>query len=154
MREGFIDFLLPAYAGNRTSETFDIEKLVNEISIGNVDAFMRRLQSIFASIPYVEAHDFDYEAVFRNVMYIIFSMLGFYTDSEKHIASGRIDLVVRTAHVIYVMEFKIGKTPEYALDQIDDNGYTVPFLTDGRKVVRVAVTFDPKKRNIDKWVYE
>ena len=154
VREGFLDFLLPAYTGERVSETFDIERLVNEISCGDVDAFMRRLQAIFANIPYVEAKDFDYEATFRNVMYIIFSMLGFYTDSEKHIVNGRIDLVVRTASVIYVMEFKAGKTPEYALNQIDENGYTTPFQADGRKIIRIAVTFDPQKRNIDRWVYE
>ena len=38
---------------------------------------------------------------------------------------------------IYVMELKVGDTARHALDQINNRGYAKPYLTDGRRVVKV-----------------
>ncbi|MBO6144362.1 MAG: PD-(D/E)XK nuclease domain-containing protein [Prevotella sp.] len=35
--------------------------------------------------------------------------------------------------------------------QIDDRGYAIPYETDGRKVVKVGVTFNAKSRTIADW---
>ena len=65
---------------------------------------------------------------------------------------GRIDLVLKSDSVIYVMEFKLNGSSDEALAQINENGYVEPFLTDGRKIIKVGVNFNDSIRNIEEWV--
>ena len=67
------------------------------------------------------------------------------------VAGGRTDMVVLMPDTIYVMELKVNDTAENALKQINDNGYATPYLTDGRKVVKVGVRFNTDKHTIDEW---
>lgn len=96
----------------------------------------------------------DLELHYQNVLFIIFKLLGFYTQAEYHTSEGRIDLVVKTAQYIYVMEFKLDGSAEEALKQINDKQYALPFATDTRKVYKLGVNFSHRARNIEKWVVE
>ena len=40
-------------------------------------------------------------------MYVLLTMLGYHTEAERHTSEGSIDLVVKTAGYIYVMELKL-----------------------------------------------
>lgn len=62
------------------------------------------------------------------------------------------DLVVKAADYIYVMEFKLNDTAEEALQQIDDKRYALPFATASRKLFKIGVNFSAKTRNIEKWI--
>ena len=84
---------------------------------GKVDSFMPRLQSFFADTPYELVRDL--ERHYQNVMFIVFKLLGFYTQAEYHTSKGGIDLLVKTDKYIYIMEFKLDGTAEQALQQID-----------------------------------
>jgi len=46
---------------------------------------------------------------------------------------------------------KLGKTAEEALAQIDTKEYLLPWKERGKKLFKVGVSFDPKKRNIGEW---
>ena len=70
------------------------------------------------------------------------------------VAAGRTDMVVLMPDTIYVMELKVNDTAENALKQNNDNGYATPYLTDGRKVVKVGVRFNTDKHTIDEWKVE
>lgn len=63
----------------------------------------------------------DLELHYQNVLFIVFKLVGFYTQAEYHTSEGRVDLVVKTADYIYVMEFKLEGTAEEALQQIEEN---------------------------------
>jgi hypothetical protein len=41
--------------------------------------------------------------------------------------------------------------PQVALDQIEAKGYATPYLTDGREIVKVGVSFSSKTRTIEEW---
>ncbi|MCC8113765.1 MAG: ATP-binding protein [Bacteroidales bacterium] len=151
VREGFIDSLLPYYIGEKGAESFDVEALLNAINTGNVNGFIEELQSLFADIPYIDAKDFSYEGEFRNVLYIIFSILGFYAQVEKQINTGRIDLVVKTVTTVYVMEFKLDGSADEALAQIDSRDYSIPYRASGKKIVKVGISFSHAHRNISDW---
>ena len=49
------------------------------------------------------------------------------------------------------MELKVGDTARHALEQIDSRGYAKPYLTDGRKIVKVGIRFDTDKHSVDEW---
>ena len=153
VEEGFTKFLLPHYAylpsGN---SVFELTRFVQEVRSGQVDAFMKRLQSFFADCPYELARDL--ERHYQNVLFIVFKLLGFYTQAEYHTSEGRIDLVVQTPNYIYVMEFKLEGTAEEALQQINEKHYTLPFASDSRKLFKIGVNFSNTIRGIEKWLVE
>ena len=151
--EGFTRFLLPCYAYMPSGNpSFELMCFVKEVRDGKIDAFMKRLQSFFTDTPYELIRDLELH--YQNVLFIIFKLLGFYTQAEYHTSEGRIDLIVKTAQYIYVMEFKLDGSAEEALKQINDKQYALPFATDTRKVYKLGVNFSHRTRNIEKWVVE
>lgn len=151
VRYGFMDFLVPYYTSVVEDERgFYIGKFVRELESGDVDAFLTRLQAFFADFPYdlnakTERH---YQVVF----YLVFKLMGQFTQAEVLSAHGRADAVVKTPKYIYVFEFKLNGTAEQALQQIDDKDYLIPYQADGREVVKVGVEFSAEKRNISRWL--
>lgn len=153
VEEGFTKFLLPRYASLETGNpSFEIMSFVKDIRQGNAEAFLKRLQSFFADAPYELARDLELH--YQNVLFIVFKLLGFYTQAEYHTSNGRIDMVVKTDKYIYVMEFKLDGTAEEALQQIHDKGYVVPFASDTRKLYKIGVNFSKEIRGIEKWIIE
>jgi hypothetical protein len=55
---------------------------------------------------------------------------------------------------VYCFEFKLDKTADEALAQIDTKEYLLPWMGSGKKMFKVGVNFDSKKRNIGEWKYE
>lgn len=131
---------------------FEIVKFVQEVDSGKINSFMARLQSFFADIPYELTRDLELH--YQNVLFIVFKLLGFYTQVEYHTSNGRIDMVVKTEQYIYVMEFKLNGTAEEALKQIHDKQYALPFVSDNRKLYKIGVNFNQEIRGIEKWIIE
>lgn len=151
VRYGFLNFALPFYTPIDGEEgNFYIGKFTHELETGNVESFLTRLRAFFADIPYelnakTERH---YQVVF----YLVFKLLGQFTEAEVRSTRGRADAVVKTADYIYVFEFKLDGTAEKALAQIDDKGYLIPYTADGRQLVKVGVSFSATDRNLDCWI--
>ena len=153
VERGFLDFLMPNYVnlnGNTTS--FHIRHFIREVETARIDDFMHRLQSFLADTPYELIR--EQELHYQNVLFIVFKLLGFYTDAEYHTSQGRIDLVVKTADYIYVMEFKFQGTAEEALTQIHEKNYAAPFASDPRTLYKIGVNFSSRTRNIERWLVE
>ena len=153
VEEGFVRFLLPFYANvNKVESPFEIQKFVREVRSGDYDSFFRRLQSFFADTTYEVIR--EQELHYENVLFIVFKLIGFYTQVKYHTSKGRIDLVLQTHKFIYVMEFKLDGTAEEALQQINDKHYALPFASDRRKLFKIGVNFSAETRNIEKWIVE
>ena len=151
VEEGFVKYLLPFYTNvNAVKSSFEISRFVQSVERGDVDAFLERLQSFFADTPYELARDLELH--YQNVLFIVFRLVGLYTQVEYHTNRGRIDLVLKTDRYIYIMEFKLDGTADEALRQIEENGYAEPFAHDGRQVIKVGVNFSSSVRNIERWV--
>ena len=159
VEEGFVKYLLPFYTSVSAPKTpFEIGQFVREIRSGDYDAFFRRLQSFFADTPYEviagQKPERDTELHYRNVLFIVFKLVGLYTQVEYHTSQGRIDLVLKTDRYIYVMEFKLNGTAEEALRQIEERQYALPFASDPRQVFKIGVNFSSVTRNIERWLVE
>ena len=153
VEEGFIKFLVPFYTRfNKVEAPFEIQKFVMELRAGDIDAFFKRLRSFFADTPYELVSDLELH--YQNVLFIIYKLLGFYVNAERHTSDGRIDLVLQTDRFIYVMEFKLDGTAEEAMAQINEKGYAQPFEKDSRQLFKIGVNFSNKTRNIEKWIVE
>ena len=155
VRYGFMKNLLVGYYATVTDSGAEIDNFLEEIHAGDVDAFMTRLKSIIGGIPYSNKKKAEYREENGEVaVYLVFSLMGQYVQTEVHTPGGRADAVVHTKDTIYIFEFKMEGvgTPEEALAQIRERGYADRYLAEGKKIVLIGVTFDPKTRNIGGWM--
>ena len=153
VKYGFLNFVTPFYTPVAETETsFYIGKFIRELREGDPDAFLTRLRAFFAGIPY-ELNDRT-ERHYQTVFYLVFKLMGQFSEVEIRSAKGRADAVVKTADYIYVFEFKLDGSADEALAQIDDRGYLIPYSADNRKLIKIGVNFNPKERNIGEWKRE
>lgn len=82
------------------------------------------------------------------MFYLVFKLMRQFIQREVCTAIDRADAVVKTAYYMYVFEFELTGTAEDALRQIDGKGCLLPCRTDGRRLVKVGVSFDAAKRNL------
>lgn len=150
VRYGFLNFLVPYYTQVSDAETgFHIAKFMRELKAGDVDAFMERLKAFFAGIPY-ELSD-NTERHYQAIFHVVFTLLGQFISSEVRSARGRADAVVTAPDAVYVFEFKLNGSVEDALKQIDERGYLIPYQADGKRLVKVGVSFSKETRNVGEW---
>ena len=94
------------------------------------------------------------ERHYQVIIYLIFKLMGQFTQAEVHSSRGRADAVVKTPKFVYVFEFKLKGTAGQALQQIEEKGYTLPYAAEGRQVIKVGVEFSAEKRNVERWMVE
>ena len=150
VRSGFAGSLLEHYAPVLEPASGVLAmRLLDALYDGEVDSAMGTLKTFFAAIPYDIIK--ESENYYQTAVHLIFTMLGLRCRSEVRIAAGRIDTLVETDDLVYCFEFKLGKTAEEALAQIDTKEYLLPWEGSGKRLFKVGVSFDPEKRNIGEW---
>lgn len=149
VKRGFLNCLLPYYIQERNVHSeFDISDFVKDVWKGRADDFMRRMSAMVASVPYAEKGA-PPEAHFQNVVYLLFTLMGLYVQTEQRTSNGRIDATVVTDRYVYIFEFKTGKTAQEALRQIGEKRYWERFNASGKEIVLIGVSFNPETRSID-----
>ncbi|MEL3910171.1 MAG: AAA family ATPase, partial [Treponema sp.] len=148
VKYGFLDNLVPAYTAIQKDQSgLFIGNFVRDIRKGNVAGFMERLYVSCAGLPYsfaakdnVKLRERDYQIAF----YVLFTLMGQFTQTEVVSSRGRADAVVHTPNTIYVFEFKLmgSGTPQDAINQIREKGYAEPYLMSGKKVVLIGAVFN------------
>lgn len=118
----------------------------------DMDGALSKMRAYLASISNRLSN--KNERDFQTVFYLIFNLMGAYTQVEFDSAIGRADCVVRMPDTIYVIELKFDKTADEALAQIDSKGYLIPYSASGKRLVKVGVNFDSSQRTISQWKIE
>lgn len=150
VEQGFIRYLLPFYTPKvKDKSSYSISQFVKDVRSGDANAFMRRLEGFFANGDYQVMGDL--EVYFQNTLYVIFRMLGFYVEVERHTTNGRMDIILQTLDYVYIMELKINQSADIALQQIEEKGYAKAFMNDGRKLFKIGINFSTEKKLIDDW---
>lgn len=153
VRIGLMESLIPEYITNDTlTTTTVVANLARALLHDDMEGALHLLQSFLSTVPYCE--NARSEGHFQQVFYIIFSLLGAYVDVEVRTPRGRVDLVVRTGTVLYVMELKLDKTADDAMQQINLKDYPERFALCGLPVVKVAVNFDSERHTLEDWKIE
>ena len=118
---------------------------------------MCEMQSYMARIPYIEGFKKKLsdaataEGFYEYTLYLIFSMLNVYVQTQVKCAGGRIDMVVEMSDTVYVFELKTNGTVKEALLQIDNRSYAIPYQTSNKAIIKVGVLFDKKTRTVKEW---
>ena len=152
VRIGLMRSLLPYYvsAGRSIEASTTIARIYLALRNEDLDGAFRLLQTFLSTVPYTG--NTDYEGHYQQMLYIIFSLLGYYVDVEVRTPRGRVDMVLRTATTLYVVEVKLDKSAETAMQQIDLKQYPERFALCGLPVIKVAVNFNRETHTISDWI--
>ena len=129
-----------------------ILNLITAVGSGDADGFMKLFQSIFAGIPY-NIHVKD-EHYYQTVCYLICDLLKMMVQAETATSSGRIDMMVAAGEWIYVIEFKLNKSADKAMQQIENKDYALKYRKEGKRIMLIGVNFDFNAGNITDWIKE
>lgn len=145
--------LLPGYLHQYTTDGLTTVALLFEaLYEERLDDALRLLQTFLSTIP--QCDNTDYEGHYQSLLYTIFSLLGMYVDIEVRTPRGRVDVVLRTPTTLYVMELKLDKTADTAMQQIDLKNYPERFALCGLPVVKVGINFSSKRHTLESWKIE
>ena len=149
VRIGLMESLLPNYLHGTppSAATSTVAYLFDAMDRNDMDGAMSLLQKYLSTIPYTD--NTDYEGHWQQLLYVIFSLLGYYVDVEVRTPRGRVDM---TTSKLYLIELKLNRSAETAMQQIDLKQYPERFALCGLPVVRVAVNFDSATHTINDWI--
>jgi hypothetical protein len=153
VRSSFYEALLVQHVTLRGGSVYRLDTaLFGALAAGNIEVAMDALEEFVGAIPYDIT--IKSERYYHTLVHLIFSLIGLRCRSEVRIAKGRIDTVVEMDKHVYLFEFKIDKSAEEALAQINSKKYALPWRGTGKKVFKVGVNINTSERNIDGWKFE
>ena len=154
VKNSFLKALMPLYVeGEGIDTNFDIRRFVHDVRNGECEEFMNRLDAMVAAVPYSEKGSAP-EAHFQNVIYLIFTLMGYYTQMEQRISNGRIDVTVETSDYVYIFEFKINASAEAAMAQIHEKEYWRPYKSRDKQIIMIGASFNSSERRLDSYLIE
>lgn len=155
IKVGLFESLLPYYLEGMYAEEGDVAIAQMSVLIRQGDMYgaLRLFQEFLGTVPY--CNNTNYEGHYQQVLFIIFTLLThFVVDVEVHTPNGRVDVVMETEDTLYLIELKLNKSAQSAMQQINLKQYGQRFARCGKPIVKVGVNFDAKKGNIEDWIIE
>ena len=162
VKYGFLDNLVPVYTSIMKDDSgLFIGNFVRNLFARKIDAFMERMYTACAGLPYSLAseengkmRERDYQIAF----YLLFTLMGQFVQTKVQSHRGRADCVVYTADTIYIFEFKLiqNGTAQEALEQIRKQGYAEPYKTSSKKILLIGAVFGDgiDEDTPDTWIAE
>ena len=159
VRKGFLSLLASNYLKPASREVGSwILDAVMLLDGGHTEAFLDSLTAFLSSIPYDSHPSLNdiqtTEKHFQYTFYLLLRLIGVYCRairSEDTQSRGRVDCILEMEKYVYIFEFKLDKSPEEALRQIEERGYARPYAIDSRQVVCIGVNFSSTTRTVEGW---
>lgn len=149
VRIGLTECLLEEYVDNAP----EIKNLAGNMYVcirdNDLDGAFKLMHTVFGTIPYCAGC--TSEGHFQQMLAFLFILIGFKVDVEVRTPKGRVDVVMQTQSMLYIIELKMDKTAEFALEQINLKNYPERFALCGLPITMVGVNFDSEIRNITDW---
>ena len=150
IRTGLMQSLLPNYVSRAFDEGLTtVAQMYISILEDNIEGALDMLREFLLTVP--QCDNTNYEGHYQQMLYVIFSLLGQYVDVEVRTAKGRVDMVMRTATKLYLIELKINGSAEEALNQIDLKNYPARFALHNLPIVKVGINFSTEERTLTDW---
>ena len=155
IKVGLFDNLLPNYVDGVSAERGNVAIAKMALLIGkrNMDGALHLLQDFLGTVPYCNVT--NYEGHYQQMLFIIFTLLTNYlVDVEVHTPRGRVDVVLLTKTDLYVIELKLNKSAQAAMQQINLKNYRQRFVLCGLPITKVGINFDSAQGTVEDWVIE
>ena len=156
VRKALNKVVLPALTMKSNAQVISTQSmLMFAMKTGNLPEAKKCLKALIADVPYSNKKlaSMDMEERYRLIMSTIFNAIGCRVEVEHMLSTGRIDMLVETTNIIYVLELKLTNNGglDAAEQQIKTRQYAEPFKADKRKVIALAVELDDKGKGLVDW---
>ena len=155
IKVGLYDNLLPYYLDGMYAQQsgVTIARMSALIRRNKMDDALHLLQDFLGTVPYCNVA--NYEGHYQQMLFVIFTLLTDYlVDVEVHTPKGRVDIVLLTRTDLYIIELKLNKDAQAAIQQINLKNYRQRFALSGKPITKVGINFDSTQGNITDWVIE
>jgi len=158
IKESFNAYLLDAYGvvgrGDSQVYVYKMRKMLEETP-PDFDGFIEKINEFLEKIPYDMADRLkDKEQYYQNMLYLIISMLGLEVYGELKIAKGRLDLIFEINRQGFILELKINKGADDAIEQIKQKDYAAVYRGKVEKTYLVGIGISVEERKITDWKLE
>jgi len=150
VRESMLTHLLADNAGLYTREILPLNvEMFEALEKQDMKIFLNILKSTFSKIP-ARLH-LAVEAYYHSLFYMLLYLMGAEIKLEEEQAIGRVDAVLATENLIYIIEFKFSEEGKMAallqkaMKQIKEKKYFHPYLSGKKKILLLGVGFLGKK---------
>ena len=152
VKVGLTKALIPSYVTQNTLATTNTaRRIAQALDKRDMDGALRLLQTFLGTVPY--CNNTNYEGHYQQMLFIIFTLLTDYlVDVEVHTPNGRVDIVILTKTDLYLLELKLNKNAQTAMQQINLQDYRKRFALSDKPITKVGINFDGTTRNITDWV--
>ena len=126
---------------------------MNPIQNNQLDNLTDIFNEIFAGLPY-DLWEVQREKSYQAIIHLFFTLAVIYVKSERgavrvHTTRGRLDSVIEFEDKVFLFEFKLDKSAEEAITQIEEKGYANRFKLVGKKCTIIGINFIQEKRIVD-----
>ncbi|MFN0049467.1 MAG: PD-(D/E)XK nuclease domain-containing protein, partial [Cytophagales bacterium] len=158
VRESFNEMLLGSYLDSTPSESgISVYEIRAAFLENDLEKVKQIIETMFHSLPVELFEKKDKngkikpvgENFYHAIIYLIFNLLGVKMKAEVMVQNGRIDAIVETTGHIYLFEFKKDRSPDAAIQQIQNNEYFKPYLLSNKVIHLIGVRFSLENRGID-----
>ena len=154
VKSGFSDCLVKYYGREYSPKRFSLmSQFFRYLREENVDGFLSEMKNFLLGFPYDLGENCG-EKHYQTILYSVLLSIGMNVHAEVSVAEGRVDMTVSFPQTNYIFEFKLNKTAQEALDQINENNYAACFAGDPHKIIKTGVNFNTQTRTIDEWMVE
>ncbi|TAE15043.1 MAG: AAA family ATPase [Bacteroidetes bacterium] len=154
VQNAFSQYLLAEYAyqqpGRMQPAVFQLFRYLQNDNFQEVHYI---LNGLFATIPqdyFLENREKFYHAI----VYLVFRLLGYFTQIELNSGRGRLDCVVFWGNKVFLFEFKLDKSAEEAIAQIKAKNYYAPYQGVGKDIYLIGVNMTSAQKQIDEFLVE
>lgn len=156
VKQALYECVLPALTMRQVADTQTLQaQLYQYLEYREIDKAMKSLKALIADVPYSNKKlaSMNMEERYRLIISSILNAIGFRTEVEHMLSTGRIDILCHTPRYIYVIELKLrtngGKAA--AVQQIMDRRYLEPFKADKREVIGLGIELDEEGKGLLDW---
>ena len=149
IERGILNNVLNLYVPSSPYIGAEISHMRQAVLSGNPEDLVARLKAYLSGIPSeLRKNVSKYENYYHTIFYCIASLLGLDVNVEYNTSRGFIDILIRTAEYIYVIELKVNGSAGMAMRQIERKGYADQFATDPRAIYLIGLGFSKKTASI------
>ena len=127
---------------------------VDFMQTDDIDEFIKHLKIFFDGFPFSMNNDKANELHYHSILYTVLTSFGADIAANQETALGKADLVLTMPNTIYVVEIKHNRPVNAAKKQIMNRRYAKAHLDSGKRIVKLAIKFSSRKRNIESYVAE
>ena len=111
--------------------------------------FIKALQKFFRKFPF-SLNNMN-EKHYHSILYTVLTSFSADISANQETALGKSDLILKMPKTVYVIELKYDRSLDSAADQIDDRDYVSAVLDSNKRIVKLAIKFSSKDRNIESY---